>query len=66
MGPFTALLIGMFVWPVQIMWRLFKLMIPIAIVALAVTWRLGVWTVRTTGEGISWAWKWRQRLGAPE
>lgn len=66
MSPFTAMLVGMFVWPVQIMWSLFKLMIPIAVLALAVTWRITVWTVRTTGEGVSWAWKWRQRLGTPE
>jgi hypothetical protein len=56
MGPFTALLVGMFVWPVQIIWHLFKLMVPIAIVVLAVTWRFSVWTVRWTIDGGKILW----------
>jgi hypothetical protein len=55
-GPFAALLVDLFGWPVPIMWHLFKLMIRIAIMVLAVTWRLGVWTVRWTIDGGKILW----------
>jgi hypothetical protein len=47
----------------RLLWHLFKLTVPVFVLVAVVSWRLTKWTVRTTWEGISWSWKWRQRLG---